>query len=90
VPAEDRGWADGWDYGVLRSTLARPRPDTEDPPAPDDHTHITNYPLGSAHPGGMNVLFGDGSVSGLNFDIDLETLNRLGHRFDGETITQSY
>ena len=35
-------------------------------------------------------MFGDGSVTGINFDVDLETLNRLGNRADGETITQSY
>jgi prepilin-type N-terminal cleavage/methylation domain-containing protein/prepilin-type processing-associated H-X9-DG protein len=91
VPAEDRGWADGWDYGILRSTLARPRNDSEDPPVPlRDSEDVGNYPLGSAHPGGFNVVFADGSVTGIGFDVDLETLNRLGHRFDGETIPQGF
>jgi prepilin-type N-terminal cleavage/methylation domain-containing protein/prepilin-type processing-associated H-X9-DG protein len=89
VPAEDRGWADGWDFGVLRSTLVRPQNDS-DGMAVSDHAQIGNYPLGSAHPGGINIVFADGSVSGIGFDIDLETLNRLGHRSDGETITQSF
>jgi prepilin-type processing-associated H-X9-DG protein len=55
-----------------------------------DSNDPANYPLGAAHPGGFNVLMGDGSVTGFNYDIDLETLNRLGNRADGETITQSY
>jgi prepilin-type processing-associated H-X9-DG protein len=49
-----------------------------------------HYQFGSAHPGGINAAFADGSVTGLSFDIDRETFNRLGHRDDGELITQSY
>jgi prepilin-type processing-associated H-X9-DG protein len=55
-----------------------------------DHLDLGNYALGAAHPGGFNVVFADGSVNGLNYDIDLETLNRLGHRSDGETIPQGF
>jgi len=89
--ADDRGWSDGWDFDALRSTLTRPRPDGEDPPPdesnPDD---LSNYPFGSAHPGGVNVLFADGSVRAVTFNVDLETFNRLGNRHDGETISQDF
>jgi prepilin-type processing-associated H-X9-DG protein len=88
--ADDRGWSDGWDFDALRSTIVRPRSDSEGNPPSGDSTETENYLLGSAHPGGINVLFADGSVSGVGFDVDLETLNRLGHRADGETITQSF
>ena len=88
--ADDRGWSDGWDFDALRSTLVRPRSDGEGEAPLGDPTEVANYPLGSAHPGGINALFGDGSVNGINFDVDLETLNRLGNRSDGETITQSF
>jgi prepilin-type N-terminal cleavage/methylation domain-containing protein/prepilin-type processing-associated H-X9-DG protein len=92
--ADDRGWAEGWDYDAQRSTLVQPRGDSEEPPPPDpivqdSENHLFNYPLGSSHPGGLNALFADGSVTGIGFDIELETLNRLGNRFDGETISQA-
>ena len=38
----------------------------------------------------MNAVFADGSVTGLSFDVDLETLNRLAHRSDGETIDKAF
>jgi prepilin-type N-terminal cleavage/methylation domain-containing protein/prepilin-type processing-associated H-X9-DG protein len=91
--ADDRGWSDGWDFDSLRYTLLPPRSDGEgDAPNVEklDSNDPANYHLGAAHPGGFNVLMGDGSVTGFNYDIDLETLNRLGNRADGETITQSY
>lgn len=89
--ADDRGWSDGWDFDALRYTLLPPRSDSEgDPPNDLQSTDPPHYQLGAAHPGGFNVLMGDGSVTGFNYDIDLETLNRLGNRADGETITQNY
>jgi prepilin-type N-terminal cleavage/methylation domain-containing protein/prepilin-type processing-associated H-X9-DG protein len=89
--ADDRGWAEGWDFDAQRSTLISPRKDTDEPvPDPLDPNSTLNYPLGSSHPGGMNAVFADGSVTGIGFDIDLETLNRLGHRFDGETIDKAF
>ncbi len=89
--SDNKGWADGWDFDAIRSTLISPRSDgTDPPPVPGDNSDPGHYPLGSAHSGGINAVYADGSVTFLNYDIDLETLNRLGHRFDGETITQAY
>ncbi len=61
--ADDRGWSDGWDFDPLRSTIIQPRSDSTDP-APDwtTNTDPMNYPMGSAHSGGINVVFADGSV----------------------------
>jgi prepilin-type processing-associated H-X9-DG protein len=87
LTSDDKGWADGWDFDSLRSTLIKPRSDGEDPPqAINNPDQPGNYPLGSAHSGGINCVFADGSVGFLSYDINLETLNRLGHRFDGEVI----
>ncbi|MGD9634677.1 MAG: DUF1559 domain-containing protein [Pirellulales bacterium] len=83
---DDRGWADGWDYDHLRSTMFPVVQDGETPTADLDFA----FAFGSAHPGGMNALFADGSVTSIGYDIDRETFNRLGHRSDGETITQSF
>jgi prepilin-type processing-associated H-X9-DG protein len=83
---DDRGWADGWDYDHLRSTMYPILQDGETPDTDDEFA----YSFGSAHSSGMNAVFADGSVAFIGFDIDRETFNRLGHRNDGETITQSY
>jgi prepilin-type processing-associated H-X9-DG protein len=46
-----------------------------------------NLPLRSAHGGGVNALFGDGSVRFLTDTTPLEVLGRLATRDDGETVT---
>ncbi len=43
----------------------------------------TNYPLNSAHPGGVNVLLGDGSVRFVAQTIALDAMGRFVHRDDG-------
>ncbi len=40
--------------------------------------------FGSAHPGGVNFLFGDLSARKLRFDIEQKVLRSLAHRSDGE------
>lgn len=83
---DDRGWADGWDYEHLRSCVF---PIEQDGELPDSDNEFA-YSFGSAHPSGINALFADGAVTSISYDIDRETFNRLGHRHDGEAITQSY
>lgn len=46
-----------------------------------------NAPLRSDHPGGVNVLFVDGSVHFLPETIDLPTFGNLGVRNDGNVVT---
>jgi prepilin-type processing-associated H-X9-DG protein len=46
-----------------------------------------NTPLASAHSGGVNALFGDGSVRFLSDSTDLLTLGRLATRDDGQVVT---
>ena len=45
-----------------------------------------NVPLVSNHTGGVNALFGDGSVHFLNDSIPLLTLARLATRDDGGVL----
>ena len=86
--ADNAGWAEGWDYDILRSTMYPLEADGE---VNDTGLHaVIQYQFGAAHPGGMNAVFADGSVASLSYDIDRETFNRLGNRQDGETISQSY
>jgi prepilin-type N-terminal cleavage/methylation domain-containing protein len=80
VAFDDKGWADGWDFDNLRSTMFPIEPDGED--SRDDQTF--GYAFGSAHSAGINALFCDTSVRMIQYDVDRETFNRYGHRFDGE------
>ena len=42
--------------------------------------------FGSAHPGGFNMAFADGSVHSISYDIDYKLHTALAVRFDGEVI----
>lgn len=77
---DDRGWSDGWDYDTMKSGLCQPLAD--DPTARPGTTDASSP--GSAHPAGLNVLFADGSVRSMGFDVRLETWNSLAHRADGD------
>ena len=87
---DDRGWSDGWDFDSLRSTMTTPISDRTDPVPNAQPTDPLNYKFGSAHSGGINAVFADGSVGFISYDVDLETFNRLGNRSDGEIISQDY
>lgn len=45
--------------------------------------------FGSPHPGGFHVTFCDGSVSSVNYEIDVFVLSYLCNRFDGQVIDSS-
>ncbi len=47
----------------------------------------TNIPFSSAHTGGANMLFADGSVSFLRSSTQLATLQRLSSRDDGVSVS---
>ena len=55
------------------------------PCAAADHSRICN--ANSNHPGGANVLFGDGSVRFIKSSINMQTWWALGTRSDGEVIS---
>jgi prepilin-type processing-associated H-X9-DG protein len=93
---DDRGWSDGWDPDTIRSTMWPLRQDGPSEPDlgkdPNDERgrdrHF-GYEFGSAHPGGVNAMFADGSVHTINYDIDYITFNRMGDRSDGEVVDMS-
>jgi prepilin-type N-terminal cleavage/methylation domain-containing protein len=78
---DDRGWTDGWDPDIVRSTAYKPYMDNEDGVVPDGQNH--GYHFGSAHQIGMNAVFGDGSVHVVSYAIDGVIFNHLGHASDG-------
>jgi prepilin-type processing-associated H-X9-DG protein len=81
---DDRGWTDGWDYDVIRSTMWPVAQDEDRPPG--DELKALTHAFGSAHPGGINAVFADGSVQTIAYGVDQEMFNLLGHREDGEPI----
>jgi prepilin-type N-terminal cleavage/methylation domain-containing protein/prepilin-type processing-associated H-X9-DG protein len=93
-PSDDQGITEGWDPDVMRCTCVTPLNDSQlDPP-------WTNVPpaigpawetvmMGSAHSGGFNVVFADGAVHTINYDIDVLTFNALGTRSGAETVDLS-
>jgi prepilin-type N-terminal cleavage/methylation domain-containing protein len=95
--SDDMGWADGWDPDQLRSTGLQPMNDS-DPfcygpsgvwcgGAPGTESDV--FIFGSAHPSGMNAVFGDCAVRYMKFDIDLILFNNLGARNDEQTVDLS-
>jgi prepilin-type N-terminal cleavage/methylation domain-containing protein len=81
---DDRGWTDGFDYDITRSTGVLPKRDRYIRPL----HYLTGLPtecitFGSAHSAGIQAAFGDNSVHTISYDIDRHVFNSLGHRNDG-------
>jgi len=98
---DDRGWTDGWAPDSMRTTGVPPRSDSDGytytsafPDRPVGPEKLKSgeflvYNFGSAHPGGFNAVYADGSVHLLSYDINVVTFNNLGDRQDGNVIDQS-
>jgi prepilin-type N-terminal cleavage/methylation domain-containing protein len=56
-----------------------------DHPLSDDHGHLEDF--GSNHPGGINVVLGDGSTHFINEDISFNVYQNLATRAGGEFVT---
>jgi prepilin-type processing-associated H-X9-DG protein len=89
--SDDRGWTDGWEPDVMRSTCFAPLNDSDPTaftPANFDifgQSHDVLY-FGSAHPSGFNAVFADGSVHYIRYEIDVTLFNYLGARNDEQAI----
>jgi prepilin-type processing-associated H-X9-DG protein len=77
--ASDQGWDLGYDYDVNRWCGGAP--------AQDRPGYYNGTIFGSAHAGTFNMLFCDGSVHAISYNIELETHRRLGNRKDGNPVT---
>jgi prepilin-type N-terminal cleavage/methylation domain-containing protein/prepilin-type processing-associated H-X9-DG protein len=77
---DDSGWCDGWDPDVIRITDQGPKKDyAHDDPDPC-------YWVGSAHTGGVNGLFADGSVRTISYNINATIFQYMADRQDGHPI----
>jgi prepilin-type processing-associated H-X9-DG protein len=92
--ADDCGPMAGWDPDIARSTVSNasfcPNP-TPDIPLPQSDARWSNcgYVFGSAHTGGINAVFVDGSVHFIRYGIDPNLFNMLGHKSDGGVVSLS-
>jgi hypothetical protein len=80
---DDRGWTDGWDPDVIRTTTQ--------PPAQDGMSDVSGevgYQFGSAHTT-LQSVFADGSVHSLSYQIAPVVFNCLGNREDDQPMPAS-
>jgi prepilin-type N-terminal cleavage/methylation domain-containing protein len=102
--SDDRGWTDGWDPDQMRSTCFLPVADSDPIGWGDlknyfgDNFGVTGaFPagnfnvlhFGSAHTGGFNAVFADGSVHTIGYDVDAVVFNHLAARNDDAAIDSS-
>ena len=52
-------------------------------PGPDSHSEFRNNAFGSAHAGGFNMVYGNGRVETVSFDIEPSVHQKLAGRDDG-------
>src|SRR4051794_8708038 len=97
--SDDRGWTDGYDADLLRTTCFPPVYDgdgigwapflanyfDDDPATAFALSNVFHF--GSAHPGGINVVFADGSGHTVSYDIDALAFNALGTRNGNENVS---
>lgn len=79
---DDQSMYVGYDYDTVRWTSLGWEPMRD-----SDKEGYERF--GSAHPSGFNMVFCDGHVQLISFDIDPETHCRLGNRRDGRIVDAS-
>jgi prepilin-type N-terminal cleavage/methylation domain-containing protein/prepilin-type processing-associated H-X9-DG protein len=73
----------GYQDDICRSTFYDPVKNVSRIPVQDTPGVALTQSFGSAHPGGCNIAFCDGSVDLISYDIDPEVHRRNGCRNDG-------
>jgi prepilin-type N-terminal cleavage/methylation domain-containing protein len=86
LPGDDRGFLDGWDPEAMRSTCMAPIHDTTVDDASTMKYQEEVFAFGGVHPGGINGVYGDGSVHTIVYDVDRAVFNAVGSRNGNESI----
>jgi len=85
----------GWDEDNVRAHFV-PTPDTANPwkcdgfktpPTPDTGDAVWRRNFGGPHSGGINAVFGDGSVKFIKFTVNPTTFRKLAVIDDGEPLS---
>lgn len=75
-PGDNNSMWEGYDWDTVRFP-------GEGPPVRDNDEEYPHKAMGSAHPGGLNVAYVDGSVHAIEYDIDEDVWSNLSNREDG-------
>ena len=94
--ANDQGWTAGFDYDTVRHTGLHTNPGSTAPLrdvrnfSAKDAERIQNqgmhYQFGSAHQLGFNMVFCDGAVRFLPYNVDVDVFRGLGSRNGREVV----
>ena len=94
--ANDQGWTAGFDYDTVRHTGLHTNPGSAAPLrdvrnfSTKDTERIQNegmhYQFGSAHMDGFNMVFCDGAVRFLPYNVDVDVFRGLGTRNGREAV----
>jgi prepilin-type N-terminal cleavage/methylation domain-containing protein len=86
------GYTAGWYFSTVRFGADPYPPHALNPPLQnyDSLTQVYNAGrFGAPHVGGVQFVFGDGSVKSVNFNVDPSVFARLCHISDGQTFSES-
>ena len=77
-PDDNEGYTAGWDWDTIRSSHYQPQ---------QDGPTNTIADFGSAHIGGFNAVYADGSVHKISYAIQLSVFRHLCDISDGRVLT---
>lgn len=97
--SDDRGWADGWDPDTVRFAAWPPIGDSDGQVCFNPSQTVVDWctgngsiaPVlffGSAHTGGINGAFADGSVQWISFDVNYALFNAMATRAGEEVVEE--
>jgi prepilin-type N-terminal cleavage/methylation domain-containing protein len=84
---DNDGYVGGYQEDVVRWGYYVPAPDYNGAHLKSNQLHPKNYQFGGPHPGVVLMLYCDGSVHPISYDVKLETFRALSIRNDGDVVS---